>query len=82
MAAKDELASENQTPPPPQRPGWLSVIASVGAGLFGVQSSKNRERDFQAGKPADYILIGIIALVLFVLGLIGVVRWILADAGL
>ncbi|MBI2380755.1 MAG: DUF2970 domain-containing protein [Gammaproteobacteria bacterium] len=81
MSGKDEPVSDPQHTPSRQ-PGWLSVIASVGAGLFGVQSSKNRERDFQAGKPADYIMVGIIAVVIFVLGLIGVVRWILADAGL
>lgn len=78
---KDEPASTPEQAPT-QRPGWLSVIASVGAGLFGVQSSKNRERDFEAGKPGDYVLVGVIAVVLFVLGLIGVVKWILADAGL
>jgi len=49
---------------------------------MGVQSGKNRERDFTSGKPADYIFVGIIAIVLFVLTLVGLVKWILADAGL
>lgn len=68
--------------PPASPPGWLQVIQSVLAGLLGVQSGKNRERDFQAGKPSDYIFVGLIAIVLFVLGLVFVVRLILADAGL
>lgn len=79
------MASEQSPTPRPEpepRPGWLHVIQSVLAAMIGVQSGKNRERDFEAGKPADYLFIGIIAIVLFVLTLVGVVKWILADAGL
>lgn len=77
------MGSEQQPSPVDdnRRPGWLHVIQSVLAALFGVQSSKNRERDFASGKPADYIFIGIIAIVVFVLSLVGLVKWIMADAG-
>lgn len=68
--------------PVSSRPSWLKVIQSVLAGLFGVQSGANRERDFTSGRPGDYIFIGIIAIVIFVLTLVGIVKWILADAGL
>lgn len=79
------MAEPEQTPASPEpKPGrgWLAVVQSVGAALIGVQSAKNRERDFESGKPGDYILIGIIAVALFVLTLVGIVKWILADAGL
>ena len=45
----------------------LQVVASVFAAGLGVQSSKNRERDFTRGRPAAYIIVGIIMTVLFIL---------------
>jgi len=51
----------------PQKPPTLwQVIASVSASFFGVQSSKNRERDFKHGKAAHFIVIGLLATGVFV----------------
>lgn len=36
------------------------VFASIFASFFGVQSSKNRQRDFQSGKAKHFIAAGII----------------------
>ncbi len=66
---------------PQRRPGPLSIVQSVLAAAFGVQSEAKRQQDFQAGKPGDYILIGIIFVVLFVIGLIWLVRTVLSNAG-
>ncbi|MEQ9510449.1 MAG: DUF2970 domain-containing protein, partial [Alloalcanivorax xenomutans] len=33
------------------RPNFLQVLKSILAGLFGVQSHANRERDFNKGNP-------------------------------
>jgi len=49
--------------------GLWAVTKSVSAAFFGVQSSKNRERDFQHGKASHYIIIGAILTLLFILGL-------------
>ena len=51
---------------PEKIPLW-KVVFSVIAAMFGVQSSKNREHDFQHGRPAAYIIVGIIMTVLFIL---------------
>jgi hypothetical protein len=51
----------------------LQVISSVSAAMFGVQSDKNRERDFNAANPKTYIIVGIVFTILFVLSIIGVV---------
>lgn len=56
------------------------VVRSVAAAFFGVQSNRNRERDFKHGKPVHYIAIGAAATVLFVLVMWGVVKLVLAFA--
>jgi len=58
-------------------PSLWQVILSVLAALFGVQSAKNRTRDFTAGSPAVFIIVGLLAVTLFVLVLCGVVYWVL-----
>jgi hypothetical protein len=63
-------------------PTLWQVIASVSASFFGVQSSKNRERDFKHGKPAHFIGIAIAATVVFVLVLVLLVKLALRKAGL
>ena len=48
---------------------FWDVFKSVAASMFGVQSEKNRQVDFQKKSIMPFILIGI----LFVLGFIGVI---------
>ena len=64
-----------------QPPGLVEVIKSVLASFFGVQSSKRRERDFTHGKPIHYILVGLLATVLFILIIWSVVSLVLYLAG-
>ncbi|NKI17349.1 DUF2970 domain-containing protein [Spongiibacter sp. KMU-166] len=52
-----------------QKPGPLQVIGSVISAAFGVQSSQNRERDFNHGRFRNYV----IAAIGFVLVFIGTV---------
>ena len=63
-------------------PTFGSVLSSGIAALFGVQSSKNRERDFTRGKPIHYIMVGLILTLVFVLSVWGVVKLVLSMAGL
>ena len=63
-----------------KRPGLISTIFSVIAAFFGVQSESNRQRDFKHGSPLAYIIVGIILATVMVLGLIGVVNWVLAAS--
>lgn len=59
----------------------LQLIGSALAAGFGVQSSENRKRDFSKGKPSQFIAIGIIFTVLFVLIMVGIVRLVLGTVG-
>ncbi|MGV6859842.1 MAG: DUF2970 domain-containing protein [bacterium] len=52
---------------PEEKSGFLSVMGSVLSAFIGVQSNKNRERDFAKGKMWHFILGGIIATVVFML---------------
>lgn len=65
----------------PGRLGWRAVTSSVLAAAFGVQSSKNRERDFARGSPAHYIITGIVATLLFVITMYVLVQLVLKSAG-
>lgn len=50
------------------------TIQGVAAAFLGVQSNKNRERDFKEGKLSDFVLVGLVAVVLFILVLVGLVQ--------
>lgn len=63
--------------PPGDKPSFLQVMMSVFAAAFGVQSEKNRERDFSQSSPMPYIVGGLIFTVLFVGLIIGVVMLVL-----
>ena len=62
------------------KPTLRQVISSVLAAMLGVQSDKNRERDFTKGKFSTYIIVGLIATLLFVLVVWGVVQAVLYTA--
>lgn len=54
---------------------FLSVIAA----FFGVQTDKNRQRDFNKKSPVPFIVVGIILAVLMVIGIMLIVKWVLAT---
>jgi|GEM_PF-180759 len=60
--------------------GFLAVLQSVAAAGIGVQSSKNRQRDFQHGKPLHFIIGGLIGTALFLLAVYLFVQVLLATA--
>jgi hypothetical protein len=53
------------------------VVGSVLSAAFGVQSSRNRERDFNSGSYRQFIIAGLIFTVLFVSTLVVVVNVVL-----
>ena len=59
----------------------LQVISSVLAASLGVQSSKNRERDFKQGRAGVFIAAGIIFTLLFIGTVFTVVQLVLKGAG-
>ena len=59
---------------------FLSIVKSVLAAAFGVQSRRNRERDFAKGNIWVFIVAGVIFTVLFVITVVAVVHTVLASA--
>lgn len=55
----------------------LQVIGSVLAAIIGVQSEKNRQRDFESGSAKTYFIVGVIATILFILMVSQIVKWVL-----
>jgi len=55
------------------KPSLLHVVKSVIAAAVGVQSNKNREIDFKHGSLPAYIIVGVIATILFILAIVTVV---------
>jgi hypothetical protein len=66
---------------PKQAPTLWQTLASTLASFFGVQSSKNRQRDFTHGKPAHFIAMGLVVTALFVLMVVMLVKLALRQAG-
>ena len=64
-----------------QGPSLLGVLGSVLASMFGVQSSRKREEDFTHGKPSQYVIVGLLVTVAFMLAVWGVVSLVMKMAG-
>ncbi|MCG3169126.1 MAG: hypothetical protein CALGDGBN_00639 [Pseudomonadales bacterium] len=64
----------------PRRPTVWQVLASVLAAGFGVQASRNRERDFRHGRASVFIVAGLLATLAFIGVLYVVVRLVLGAA--
>ncbi|MFV0277506.1 MAG: DUF2970 domain-containing protein [Parahaliea sp.] len=61
--------------------GPLQVLSSVFAAGFGVQSSRNRERDFKQGRFGVFVVAGIVFTLLFIGTVFAVVQVVLRGAG-
>ncbi|MEH6552026.1 MAG: DUF2970 domain-containing protein [Pseudomonadales bacterium] len=64
-----------------KKPGFFQVVSSVMAAGIGVQSSKNRERDFENGSPVVFIVAGLIFTVIFIATVVTIVSTVLSKAG-
>lgn len=56
-----------------KKPKLWQVAGSIFAGMFGVQSERNRQRDFSHSSPLPFILAGISFILLFILVMYGIV---------
>ncbi|QKX18410.1 MULTISPECIES: DUF2970 domain-containing protein [Microbulbifer] len=64
-----------------QKPSFGQVVLSTLAAAIGVQSNKNRERDFKGGSIKTYVAAGLIFTALFVITLVLVVKTVLSNMG-
>ena len=71
------MEEENNKP----KPSFGQIVLSTLAAAIGVQSNKNRERDFKGGSLKAYIAAGLIFTALFVMTLVLVVKTVLGNMG-
>ena len=64
-----------------KEPGLLDVARSVMWAFLGVQKQKNYERDFNHGKPWQYIVLGLIGVAIFITIVIMAVKFAMSLAG-
>lgn len=76
------MTSENKDVTEEKSPSLFDVARSVLWAMIGVQKSKNHERDFKHGKPSQYIIVGLIAVAIFIAVITGVVKFALSLSGL
>ena len=60
------------------KPRLISVVKSILAAAIGVQSDKNRTRDFEQGNPLTFIIGGIVFTLLFIVSLSLIVGFVLS----
>ena len=70
---KQHIADDND-----KAPNLFQVMASVLAAFFGVQSSKNKERDFKHGNHKVFIIVGILMTLAFLLTVVIIVQVVLS----
>lgn len=63
----------------PKKTSLLSVVKSILAAGIGVQSDKNRQRDFEKGNPLVFIIGGIVFTLLFIIAVASVVGFVLSN---
>ncbi|MCG8393229.1 MAG: DUF2970 domain-containing protein [Pseudomonadales bacterium] len=74
------MSDQQQAPEQDSKPGLLQTIQSILAALFGVQSAKNRERDFTKGDAGNYIGVYVVLVIALVIGMVITVNLVLDAA--
>lgn len=69
------------SPPPARKLGVREVMVSSAKAAFGVQSARDRERDFPHGSAKAFIAAGVIFTSVFVLALVGIAMLVTRLAG-
>ncbi len=77
----DKEQSDNPPSQDKEKLKPMQVVSSVFAAGLGVQSSKNRERDFKQGSFGVFIAAGIIFTLLFIGAVVGIVQMVLKNSG-
>lgn len=58
----------------------MQVFGSVISSFVGVQKNATRERDFKRGRARDFIIVGVVLTLLFILAVWGVVQLVMRVA--
>jgi hypothetical protein len=79
---QEQDSRPEETPDADNRPGFSQVLKSTLAAALGVQSNKNRERDFKHGSIKVFAIAGTLFTVIFIAVIILVVKLVLRSAGM
>ena len=71
--------SDNKNEKDQEGLSFLTTMKSVTQSMLGVQSGENAERDFSKGKASHFIIGGIIAGVIFVIGVAVIVSMVTSN---
>jgi len=63
-----------------RRLNFFQTLKAVFWGFFGVRKGKGYQEDIARLNPVHLIVAGVIATILFVLGLVAVARWFIGQA--
>lgn len=55
----------------------IDTVKSVATAFLGVQSNRNRERDFSQGKFSHFVIVGLLGVALFIGTLVTIVALVL-----
>lgn len=80
MAKQDASEQDSGRVEAAAQVGWAASMASSVAAAFGVQSHKNRMRDFEHGDVKKFVISGITLTFVILFSLIGVVQIVLLGA--
>ncbi|HET8705103.1 MAG TPA: DUF2970 domain-containing protein [Pseudomonadales bacterium] len=72
--------NESETKEQGKPAGFFAVVQSTLAALLGVQSSKNRERDFKQADASQYIVAGVIATLVILISMYALVSYVISTA--
>ncbi|MFT5334222.1 MAG: hypothetical protein ACJASY_001814 [Halioglobus sp.] len=78
---QDNLKAQEDQGEKPDSLNPMQVISSVFAAGLGVQSSKNRERDFKQGRFSVFVAAGIVFTLVFMGVIYTVVQLVLKSSG-
>lgn len=70
------------TPHDNEKPNLKAIVMSTLAAAIGIQSNKNRERDFVKGNIKVYIVAGLIFTTLFISSIVMLVKLVIKNAGM
>jgi amino acid transporter len=71
--------SEN-TPPTPAKGSLWRTIAAVGWSFLGIRKSSEFQEDIARLTPLHILIVGLVAGVLFVIGLMVIVNWVVGKS--
>lgn len=73
------ILSKMTTPSDRGKLSFRQILSSTLAAAFGVQSGNKLKRDFSRGQPVQFIIAGVIFLVVFVVIILTVVNWVVSK---